>query len=199
MMMNHASLSLTLSIITLLSCRVVFHHISLLSISSGAIALKLPSKSSSSSSSVIMKTFSSHVRTCTLSIGHTATGRTTMMMTTALAAASASSTVQSTREKVVVFGASGGVGQQICSKLVQSGRFTVLSQFIWWLHSLGVYCNVQSGRFAVSAVTRDIDRVNSQLFPLLSDCQIVYADARKVDTLESVLEDAKHVVISVGR
>ena len=198
MMMNHGSLSLTLLIITLLSCRIVFHHISLLSISSGAIAITLPSKSLSSS--VIMKTFSTHVRTCTMPIGHTATGTTTMMMmTTALAAASASSTVKSTLEKVVVFGASGGVGQQICSKLVQSGRFTVLSQLIWWLHSLGVYCNAQSGRFAVSAVTRDVKRVNSQLFPLLSECKIVYADARKVDTLGSVLEDAKHVVISVGR
>jgi len=131
MMMNHGSLSLTLLIITLLSCRIVFHHISLLSISSGAIAITLPSKSSSLSSSVIMKTFSSHVRTCTMPIGHTATGTTTMMMmTTDLAAASASSTVKSTLEKVVVFGASGGVGQQICSKLVQSGRFTVLSQLI---------------------------------------------------------------------
>lgn len=130
MMMNHASLSLTLLIITLLSCRIVFHHISLLSISSGAIAITLPSKSSLLHSSVIMKTFSSHVRTCTMPIGHTATGTTMMMMTTALAAASASSTVQSRLEKVVVFGASGGVGQQICSKLVQSGQFTVLSQFI---------------------------------------------------------------------
>lgn len=131
MMINHASLSLTLLIITLLSCRIVFHHISLLSISSGAIAITLPSKSSSLSSSMIMKTFSSHIRTCTMPIGHTATGTTTMMMmTTALAAASASSTVQSTLEKVVVFGASGGVGQQICSKLVQSGRFTVLSHLI---------------------------------------------------------------------
>jgi len=143
--MNHGSLSLTLLIITLLSCRIVFHHISLLSISSGAIAITLPL-----SSSVIMKTFSSHVRTCTMPIGHTATGTTTMMMmTTALAAASASSTVKSTLEKVVVFGASGGVGQQICSKLVQSGRF------------------------AVSAVTRDVKRVNSQLFPLLSECHSV--------------------------
>ena len=67
------------------------------------------------------------------------------------------------------------------------------------MHSLGLYCNAQSGRFAVSAVTRDVKRVNSQLFPLLSECKIVYADARKVDTLGSVLEDAKHVVISVGR
>ena len=131
MMINHASLSLTLLIITLLSCRIVFQHISLLSISSGAIAITLPSKSSSLSSSMIMKTFSSHVRTCTMPIGYIATRTTTMMMmTTALAAASASSTVQSTLEKVVVFGASGGVGQQICSKLVQSGRFTVLSQLI---------------------------------------------------------------------
>jgi len=77
--------------------------------------------------------------------------------------------------KVVVFGASGGVGQQICSKLVQSGQFIV------------------------TAVTRDVERVNNQLFPLLDDCKIEYADARKIDTLGSVLEDAKHVVISVGR
>lgn len=48
-------------------------------------------------------------------------------------------------------------------------------------------------------MTRDVEKVNSQVFPLLNECQIEYADARKVDTLGSVLKDAKHVVISVGR
>ena len=127
MMMIYTSIRLTLLIITLLSCRIVFHHMSILSISSGVIAIKtlLPTSSSSSSSaSVIMKTYSS----CTRSIGHTATGTTMMMMMMMnTASASASSTVKAIREKVVVFGASGGVGQQICSKLVQSGRRTVLS------------------------------------------------------------------------
>ena len=72
---------------------------------------------------------------------------------------------------VTVFGATGGVGQLLCDQLVRSG------------------CRVR-------AVTRYPESATG--FQLLSDCEVVKADAREPSSLPAVLADTDSVVISVG-
>lgn len=74
-------------------------------------------------------------------------------------------------KKVAVFGASGGVGQQICAALRRTN-------------------------FQPIAISRNKEKLLE--FPLLNGCDICFADALKPETLSIALEDADHVVISVG-
>ena len=72
-----------------------------------------------------------------------------------------------------VFGASGGVGQLICNKL---------------LNTAGIESVTAISRVAASLST----------FELLNGCNIVEADALKIDTLRPALSGADFVIISVG-
>jgi uncharacterized protein YbjT (DUF2867 family) len=72
---------------------------------------------------------------------------------------------------VTVFGASGGVGQLICSRL-------------------------KSESYKVRAITRDAPR--TILFPMLQGCDVVEADARVPATLARAVKGSDVVVISVG-
>ena len=75
------------------------------------------------------------------------------------------------RGLVTVFGATGGVGQLICSQLLGSG-------------------------WRVRAVTRD--PVSAASFQLLSGCELLQADARDPSSLPAAVQDADSLVISVG-
>ena len=72
-----------------------------------------------------------------------------------------------------VFGASGGVGQLICNKL---------------LNTVGIESVTAISRVAASLAT----------FELLNGCNFVEADALKIDTLRPALSGADFVIISVG-
>jgi nucleoside-diphosphate-sugar epimerase len=74
--------------------------------------------------------------------------------------------------RVTVFGATGGVGQLICQKLIGDG-------------------------FSVLAVTRDI--LKAKEFPMLNQCLFLEADAKFQDSkVEEALKECDHIVISVG-
>ncbi|KAJ1431859.1 hypothetical protein B484DRAFT_448134 [Ochromonadaceae sp. CCMP2298] len=73
--------------------------------------------------------------------------------------------------RVAVFGASGGVGQQICSQLVKAN-------------------------YKVTAVSRNPSKLVE--FPLLVGCDTVAADARVPETLPPALAGLQHLVICVG-
>jgi nucleoside-diphosphate-sugar epimerase len=77
--------------------------------------------------------------------------------------------------KVAVFGASGGVGQQICRTLLNNN-------------------------FEVTATSRDITKLDSAdaTFELLKGCDYVQADARIPETIPSAIEGANSIIISVG-
>ena len=71
--------------------------------------------------------------------------------------------------RATVFGATGGVGQLICAKLLEN-------------------------RINVKAVSRQLNVAN---FPLLNGCEFAYADARNKSTLRDVC-GSDLIVISVG-
>lgn len=73
--------------------------------------------------------------------------------------------------KVSVFGASGGIGQQICRALKADG-------------------------FSVTAVSRNVDKLAG--FELLSGCEFCQADARMKETIPPAIDGANTVIISVG-
>lgn len=75
------------------------------------------------------------------------------------------------RGLVTVFGATGGVGQLVCSQLIGSG-------------------------WRVRAVTRDPDTAAG--FELLSGCELLRADARDPSSLPAAVQDTDALVISVG-
>ena len=72
-----------------------------------------------------------------------------------------------------VFGASGGVGQLICNKLINT-----------------------AGIDSVTAISRSAASLSA--FELLNGCNFVEADALKIDSLRPALSGADFVVISVG-
>jgi uncharacterized protein YbjT (DUF2867 family) len=75
--------------------------------------------------------------------------------------------------KVAVFGASGGVGQLICRRILDTNSAK-----------------------QVVAVSRDIKSL--ERFDLLKGCDFVEADALKKETLKPALSGADYVIISVG-
>ena len=85
----------------------------------------------------------------------------------------ASSICNSHALRASVFGASGGVGQLICNKL---------------LNTAGIESVTAISRVAASLST----------FELLNGCNFVEADALKIDTLRPALSGADFVIISVG-
>lgn len=72
-----------------------------------------------------------------------------------------------------VFGASGGVGQLICNKLMKT-----------------------EGIESVTAISRNAASLST--FELLNGCNFVEADALQIDTLRPALSGADFVIISVG-
>ena len=74
-------------------------------------------------------------------------------------------------QRATIFGASGGVGQLICKKLLNDG-------------------------YNVRAITRDIKSASS--FEFLNGCEFVQADARQKATLPPTVQDSDVVIISVG-
>ena len=75
--------------------------------------------------------------------------------------------------RATVFGASGGVGQLICNKLLKTASID-----------------------SVTAISRNADSLAA--FELLDGCTFVQADALKIETLRPALSGADYVIISVG-
>lgn len=94
-----------------------------------------------------------------------------MIVHSIVAAFSVSLIVIATASRVAVFGATGGVGQQICASL-------------------------KRGAYQVTALSRSAG--SCQSYPLLTGCELHSVDISKLDNVEKQFVDVEHIVISIG-